>query len=112
MVLKKVCALMFSMPEGPFPRRFWGLRLKSTRRSDCASEERNCGIPSLALGEEEGRGGERGGGEEEGGEERSRSRTAPGDITCTFVVKWTGVRNHSLEYHCHGCLAILSLERK
>ena len=31
------------------PSRFVGLRLNKARNSDCASELRNCGIPSLAL---------------------------------------------------------------
>ena len=93
MVLKKACALMFSIPPGPCPSRFWGFRLKRTLRSDCASGERNCGIPSLALargeeregggGGEEGKGrGRRGGGEErkgrEGKGEKRRGREGKG----------------------------------
>ena len=65
MVLKKAWALMFSIPFCPFPNRFCGFLLNSTRRRLCASGDRNCGMPSLALGTRKRRREQRG---REGGE--------------------------------------------
>lgn len=82
---------MFSIPLGPFPKRFCGFLLNSTRKRLCASGERNCGIPSLAL---------------LGGRERGRER----------LYRWGGreggMEGGSLEYHSHGGLPVLSLEWK